>query len=570
MRAVLTGLFAAAMLHLAACGEVEAPPPEPARETARTLTGGDVVGHLAENGAQVWRNIPFAAPPTGDLRWRAPRPHPGWAGERVSITPPERCPQVANALDQGSDAEPGALLGAEDCLYLDVYAPAGAGPGDADRPVMMWIHGGANVWGYADQYDGSKLAANEDVVVAVVQYRLGPLGFFAHPALREAGDDLRDRAANFALLDQIAALDWLAGNAAQFGGDASNITIFGESAGGHNVAGLLASPLAEGKFHRAIIQSGSLDTTPLALAEGSEGPDPNAAIPAAERMAGEDAGAADLRAASLQAVYDAYGAGADLRSMAPPRMIEDGVVLPEGGIRAALGEAGGFNAVPVITGVNRDEMKLFNALDPELVTEVVGLFPRPRDRAYYNALAEYQSRIWRVTAVDEAADLMTGAGHDAIWAYRFDWDEGGSFLFTDLSVLLGAAHAVEIPFVFDHFDFFGEFNDLLFNDANRDGREALADAMGAYWGEFARTGDPGAAGGPEWTRWSGEGALMRFDSPGNGGWSMITGGDSVSAIAEGIASDERLEPAERCAVVDGVIAYDPAYGATLAARLGCA
>ncbi len=570
MRAKLTGLIAAPILWLAACGETEAPPPEPAPETARTVTGGAIVGHLAENGAQVWRAIPFAAPPQGDLRWRAPRPHPGWTGERGSISPPERCPQVANALDQASDAEPGSLLGSEDCLYMDVYAPAGAGRDDADRPVMMWIHGGANVWGYADQYDGSKLAANEDVVVAVIQYRLGPLGFFAHPALRDTAYDPRDAAANFALLDQIAALDWLAENAARFGGDASNITLFGESAGGHNVAGLIASPLAAGKFHRAIIQSGSLDTTPLALAEGSEGSDPQAAIPAGERMAGESAGADDLRSVSLQAVYDAYGADADLRSLAPPRMIEDGVVLPEGGIRAALQGPGGFNAVPVITGVNRDEMKLFNALDPELVSEVLGLFPRPRERAFYDALAEYQSRIWRVKAVDEAADLLTAADHDAIWAYRFDWDEGGSFLFTDLSVLLGAAHAVEIPFVFDHFDFFGAFNDLLFNDANKAGREALAEAMGAYWAAFARDGDPGAAGGPHWTRWSGEGALMRFDSPEDGGWSMITGGDDVSAIAEDIASDERLDAQQRCAVVDGVIAYDRAYGATLAARLGCA
>ncbi len=187
----------------------------------------------------------------------------------------------------------GDLYGSEDCLKLDVYAPNGAGPDNADRPVMVWIHGGSNTWGFASQYDGSKLAQEQDVVVVVIQYRLGPLGFFAHPQIDEG------EGANFALLDHVAALQWVAAEIGQFGGDPDNVTIFGESAGGQNVAALLASPLASGLYHRAVVQSGFFDSTPLDEAqEGTE----NSAIPAAERMLSGEATAYALRNAPLQAV----------------------------------------------------------------------------------------------------------------------------------------------------------------------------------------------------------------------------------------------------------------------------
>ena len=562
-------LIAVAML-LTACGERAAAPPEPAEETRRMLTGGAVIGHRGEAGAQVWRALPYAAPPVGDLRWAAPRPHPGWSGVREALTPAARCPQRLNPLDQVDADRYGELVGEEDCLKLDVYAPIGAGPDDPSRPVMMWIHGGANVWGHADQYDGARLAQDQDVVVVVIQYRLGGLGFFAHPALREAAEIPADAAANFALLDIIAALDWIAENAAAFGGDASRITVFGESAGGHNVVGLLASPLAAGRFHRAIIQSGLVDSVPLGLAEGSDGADPLSGLAVSQRLAGPDATAQELRAATLEAVFAAFPTDENGR-YDPPRVIADGISLPEGGLAAAFTADGGFNRVPIITGSNRDEMKLFNAIDPRYARRVLGLFPQPRDGALFDAVSDYQSRVWRIRAVDELAAALNAAGHEDVWAYRFDWDEGGRFLFTDTGRLLGAAHAMEIPFVFNRFSFFGAFDRYIFNTQNAEGRIALAEAMGAYWAAFARTGEPGdgEGAGPLWERWDADGALMRFDSPTDGGWAMMGGVDNLSTLARDLGADPRLDADERCIVADAVAQFHPPYGAQLAETLSC-
>jgi len=561
----LRNMAAAAALAVSACASEPPEPPVADASTTRTVTGGEIVGYRdPQTGAQIWQGVPFAAAPDGDLRWRAPRPAPGWTGTLNALAHPDMCPQITNALNaEATGAEPGQLVGSQDCLKLDVYAPAGAGPADAERPVMVWIHGGANVWGSASQYDGAQLAVDQDVVVVVIQYRLGPLGFFAHPDLAADAELETDAAANFALLDQIAALDWVRDNAARFGGDAGNVTIFGESAGGRNVAGLLASPLAEGLFHRAIIQSGSFVSTPLADAR-SDGA--FSAVAAAERFAGAGADADAIRAAPLQAIYDAY-AGEGLRD-GLPRMIEDGVTIPEAPLAEAFSSPETFNAVPVITGTNKDELKLFNILDPDLTNRWFGVIIRVEDQAFFDVLSDYQSRLWRAMAVDDAATRMVEGGHGAVWAYRFDWDEGGRMAFMDMSRLLGAAHAMEIPFVFNHFDFFGRLDQALFNDGNIDGRRAVADSMGAYWASFARTGDPGATGGPDWPAWTDEGVLMRFDTPDSGGPELVTGTDSVARIGADLAADDRLTPAQRCAIRERLVFWGRAIDSLPA--MGCA
>lgn len=576
-------------LALAACAEdPDAPAPVADADLGRTVTGGRIVGYVdADTGAHVWLGVPFAAAPDGANRWRAPQPVEPWRGARETLAHAEPCPQITNALNaEATGTEPGQLIGTEDCLFLDVYAPpreaAGDGPPPASgqaqvyepgRPVLIWIHGGGNVWGSAEQYDGAQLATDQDAIVVVVQYRLGPLGFFAHPALSagdnavEAGDSAPNRsgAANFALLDQIAALEWVRENARTFGGDPERVTIFGESAGGHNVAGLLASPLAEGLFHRAIIQSGRTDV--VALEEARDGSD-NAAIPAARRFTGQASPApADLRAAPLQAVFDAYTQGESLFDL--PRMIADGVTAPENGLLGALSSPDSFNAVPVITGTNRDEMTLFNAFDPALTSRWFGVIIRTPDPDFYAAANEYQSRLWRALAVDELAQTLTEGGHEAVYAYRFDWDEGGRIAFMDLSRLLGAAHAMEIPFVFNHFEFFGRLDSALFNDENARGREALAQSMGAYWAEFARTGDPNAAGGPDWPVWADGGRLLRFDTPADGGIEVIEGRETLERIALDLSEDPRLTPDQRCFIFERLVTWRDSV-TELGAPLDCA
>lgn len=562
----------AALAALAGCNGADEPVSvtvTAAPETQRTLAQGEIVGFHSGDAASAWLAIPYAAPPEGDLRWRAPRPALAFNGRLEAIEHGAVCPQVTNELSAtAAGVETGVLIGEEDCLTLDIYAPRDAAP-EAGLPVMVWIHGGANVWGSSSAYDGSQLAAERDVVVVAVQYRLGPLGFLSHPALRESAEHPLDEAANFALLDLVAALDWVDANITAFGGDADRITIFGESAGGFNIAALMASEPARGRFDAAIMQSGGTGSNSREVAENGGGTDLHPALEAVAAFAGPDADGAAMRAASLEDVYAVYrdetGGFTSL-----PRMIEDGVSLPEDGILGAAARPGGFAPVPLITGVNRDEMKLYTAFDPQL-TRRLGPLVWPRDSERYAAAVEYPTRNWRVTAVDELLDRLHGSGHRDIWAYRFDWDEGGKVLLTDTGELLGASHAMEIPFVFNHFELFGSFDRVLFNDRNAEGREALAGAMGGYWGHFAHTGEPGTGGeaGPAWPRWGETARLMRFDTPDDGGLEVLEGRDSVEAIAGDLASDPRLEPAERCTVAAAILRRRPEASSIFGTRLDC-
>ena len=527
--------------------------------TARTVSGGGVVGYVdATTGAHAWRAIPFAAPPVGELRWRAPRPPASWTGQRTAVTAAPWCPQQLSALDGVKKERWGEIVGQEDCLYLDVYAPpmTAAQAAGAKLPVMMWIHGGSNTWGRAEQYDGSALAARFNVVVVVVQYRLGALGWMSLDALRQGGTLPDDASANFGTLDHIRALEWIASDIGAFGGDAGRVTVFGESAGGHNVAALLASPRAKGLFHRAIIQSGSFRSEPAADAEGVTDGGPASATVVARRILGpgKPVDGPALRAAPLAAVFGAYKTANG--QIDPLRVIADGVTLPVDGVSAGLDNPANYNAVPVMTGANRDEIKLFNALNPEFVWRLFGVLPMARDQAYYDAVSDYPSRMWRANAVDGPAARMVAGGQPAVWAYRFDWDEEGRVLFTDLGKLLGAGHSLEIPFVFGHFKLLGAFDRFAFTKGNAPGRIALSDAMMSYWVNFAATGAPGRGVKgdlPEWKTWSnasGAERIMLLDSPAGGGARMSNDLETRDRITTDLLADPRLKtPARRCTVL---------------------
>ena len=549
-----------AALALAACALVQPAVAATAdTATARTVSGGGVVGYVdATTGAHAWRAIPFAAPPVGDLRWRAPRPPAAWTGQRTSVTAAPWCPQQLSALDGVKKERWGEIVGQEDCLYLDVYAPpmTAAQAAGAKLPVMMWIHGGSNTWGRAEQYDGSALAARFKVVVVVVQYRLGALGWMSLDALRQGGTLPDDASANFGTLDHIRALEWIASDIGAFGGDTGRVTVFGESAGGHNVAALLASPRAKGLFHRAIIQSGSFRSEPAADAEGVTDGGPASATVVARRILGpgKPVDGPALRAAPLAAVFGAYKTANG--QIDPLRVIADGVTLPVDGVSAGLDNPANYNAVPVMTGANRDEIKLFNALNPEFVWRLFGVLPMARDQAYYDAVSDYPSRMWRANAVDGPAARMVAGGQPAVWAYRFDWDEEGRVLFTDLGKLLGAGHSLEIPFVFGHFKLLGAFDRFAFTKGNAPGRIALSDAMMSYWVNFAATGAPGRGVKgdlPEWKTWSnasGAERIMLLDSPAGGGARMSNDLETRDRITTDLLADPRLKtPARRCTVL---------------------
>jgi para-nitrobenzyl esterase len=529
--------------------------PVTATETARTIAQGDLVGFVAPSGAHVWRNVPFAADTGGENRWRAPRPAPVWDGVREALAQGPRCPQIANAFTMSDDPfENGDLLGDEACLNFDIYAPADAE--GKNLPVMMWIHGGSNVSGTSADYDGSFLAANENVIVMVVQYRLGPLGWFSHPALRESAQTPEDASANFGTLDLIAALEWIKTNAASFGGDAGNVTIFGESAGGHNVATLLAAPRAKGLFHRAIIQSGGFDSLSIDEAEGRTGDQSNPSLEVASRLGGPER----FHTASTQQVFDAFeldGSG----FMDLPRVIEDGVVLPDTPLRAAFSSTETFHTVPIITGVNRDEMKMFQVLDPRFTRTRFGRLVVARDAKFYAASAEYGSRVWRIRAVDMPATQMAEAGHGQVYAYRFDWDDGGRVFITNLKKLLGAAHGMEIPFVFNKFELLGPMDRFMFQKKTFKARDELSRDMGAYWTSFAREGVPNHPTKPDWPAYvSGDEALIRFDADSDGGIELLRGADSFEAILEDIKTDTRISTQERCQLVSDLSEWLPEAG----------
>ena len=537
-------------------------PPTPSVETKTSIDQGELVGFVEDNGAHVWRGIPFAADTSGENRWRAPRPATAWGGVREATEFAPVCAQIATAFTPIEGWENGLLEGSEDCLALDIYAPENAE--GRDLPVMLWIHGGSNVSGASQLYQGDRLAVNEDVIVVSVQYRLGPLGWFSHDALRESAARPEDAAANFGTLDLIASLKWVGDNIAAFGGNPDNVTIFGESAGGHNVTTLLASPLAEGLFHRAIIQSGSFDSVPLLEAQGVNGDQPNPSNRVTERLGGPE----KFHTASTQEVFDAFELDG-FEYMELSTVIQDGVTIPETTLRGAFKSTDTFNVVPTMTGINKDEMKLFYMLDPRMTKKSLGFLYVARDQGLYDAASDYTSRLWRLRSVDLPAAMMAEAGHENVYAYQFDWDEGGKVLWMDFSKMLGAAHAIEIPFVFNRFKILGDADKVLFKKKTLNSREKLSRDMGRYWAEFAKNGVPSSEGAPSWPVYGPDGTVMHLDSERDKGVHIRKGSETMAAIVSDLKSDNRINDEQRCEIAFGLGAWMSEYRDHLLSEIGC-
>jgi len=523
--------------------------------------------------------MPFAAPPVGPLRWRAPRPPEPWQGVREALAFGSPCVQFASVLNPDPSAKPDTPTGDEDCLYLNVFAPPFAPeavPRGAERlPVLFWIHGGGNSIGDAHRYDGSRLATEHRVIVVTTHYRLGPFGWLRHPAL--AGEDADDRSGNYGTLDLVRSLEWVRDQIAAFGGDPGNVTIFGESAGGANVAMLLLSPRAKGLFHRAIVQSGGARTLEVPEAESyADDATPGhrhssreivldlseRAFPSLDRAEARrkveatplDRLAAWLRDLPATWILEAYGDVKQGGMIQLPQLFRDGAVLPAGEPLAAFARPGGWNAVPTVLGTNRDEVKLFLAFAPAYVRRWA-ILPYLRDRARYERDARYSSDAWKANGADELADAMA-ALRNPTWVYRFDWDEEPRLLWSDFSVILGAAHGLEIPFVFGNFAL-GRLGRVLFSEDNEPGRLALSAQMRSYWAAFARAGDPG--GGvwgelPDWGSWreapDGNGQFLVLDTAEGGGLRMSRETVRMPALVERILADASFaSDEERCGML---------------------
>lgn len=448
------------------------------RPKAETVQG--VLTGREADGVRSFKGVPYARSPAGELRWRPPQAAPAWAGERDAGQVGAICIQPPANGDNGV----GPLPMSEDCLTLNIWAPADrAGP----RPVMVWIHGGGlnNGSGTAALYDGTNLA-RRGVVVVTVNYRLGRLGFFDHPALaaeRTPGEP----AANYGLMDVIAALEWVRDNARSFGGDPGAVTIFGESAGGALVTRLMIAEEARGLFHRAVVQSGlgRDEGTPLDAPRRDGGPsmqDRGRAFAGAKGLAGATAEALrSLPAEAFLAPAPSFYGG-DL-------LVRDGALI-DADVEAAFA-AGREAPVPFVIGTNSAEfwwmkpsdLSPYGALDDAMTAEERAAF-----LAAYGGQAGYDRHLLTDLVFAEPARhlarLHARNGHPA-YLYRFDV----------VSAAMpepheGATHASERQYVFD------TLTASPWPTAEMDQR--AADAMAGYWTTFATTGDPNGGGRPAW------------------------------------------------------------------------
>jgi para-nitrobenzyl esterase len=467
---------------------------------------GPVRGQVAD-GYRLFQGIPFAAPPTGKLRWRPPQPARAWKGVYDATSPSEQCAQLPAPYG-------GPTSYAEDCLYLNVTTPDSARK--RRLPVMVWVHGGGNVTGAGDIYNAAKLATDGDVVVVTVNYRLGPFGWLAHQGL-EAGADGRYQTGNYGLLDQQAALRWVQRNAAAFGGDARNVTVFGESAGAQDACALLASPTAKGLFQKVIAQSYTC-TAPARTEESAE--DEGAAL--AEAV-GCDKGSPAANTACLRAVpvktlletFEAKGlnvgpvAGGDhVLPLQPADAIAQGRI----------------NRVPVMHGNTLDEWRLFVSLSfPEPITAaqyediVRSTYGAAADAvlARYPASAYDDPRLALAAVQTDSNEVLSSCAHqDAfrqlkragvpVYAYQFA-DRTAPPILDVPGFDEGAMHASELTYLFP--GLLGELNPR---------QERLSDAMVGYWTSFAHDGRPQARHAPQWPRFRSAGDVL-YLAPGNGG-----------------------------------------------------
>jgi para-nitrobenzyl esterase len=475
---------------LAGCVLASAPAAQGAGEQVKIASG--TLEGAVQTGVLSFKGIPFAAPPVGDLRWRAPQPVKPWTGVRPATAYGHDCAQ----LPFPGDAAPLGTPPDEDCLVLNVWRPAERPA--TPLPVMVWIYGGGFVNGGSSPavYDGSQFA-KRGVVFVSFNYRVGRFGFFAHPALSKEPHE--GPLGNYGYMDQLAAMRWVQANIAAFGGDPRNVTVFGESAGGSSVLMLLTSPLAKGLFHKAIVESGGgrdgLFPTRF-LKNAAPGGNPSAedvgvAFAKANGITGDDAAAlAALRALPAEKVV----AGLNMATMMTPTYagpMVDGVLMVESAETAL--RAGRFAKVPVIAGANDADIGFSFARTIEDVFTPFGDQAAKARAAYDPAKTDKVREVGTLVAMDRMmveparfiVRTVAAAGQPA-YHYRF------SYVAESMRKQWpGAPHATEIPYVFDTVEArYGK--DLAPAD------KAAAVAANAYWVAFAKTGDPNGAGRPAW------------------------------------------------------------------------
>ena len=478
-----------------------------------------------------WEDIPYAIPPEGDLRWKAPRPK---VSPELIIMPQEGngCLQEAS-IYAGISGK--GIVGQEDCLYLDIKAPVNNL--NSRLPVMFWIHGGGNTSGVKDYYDFSELVREHQVLVVTINYRLGPMGWFTHPAIQGLQNGI-DKTSNFGTLDIVEALKWVQTNIQNFGGDPENITIFGESAGGNNVLSLLASPLGNGLFQKAISQSGyttsftkeeAIGVNQKGIILNQLGSDPvlssfdSSGYSRIKNLFNEDAQKYAeeykryLRSIDGKAFLETYEKLAKNTYDRLPLLTRDGIVTHINGISAGLASSREKNNIPVIAGSNKDELSLWLGSNRYFVNAsypLTKLVPIPKiefkREDLYKLWVKTRSQGWKLRGVDEPLMELEKAGYNSLYAYRFDWDDQVSSYFADFPNLIGAAHGFEISFITGDFKF-GPIGRFVYPKGKL--RDQMKETMMQAWTSFAKTGIPSTGKNQEWKKFNSRDRIfMSLDS----------------------------------------------------------
>ena len=460
-----------------------------------SVRSGMIRGSLAGNGGAVFKGIPFAQPPTGELRWREPMPAKAWAG-------------VRDATAFGAPCMQGGGNSSEDCLYLNIWTPEW--PAKSRKAVMVWFHGGGNFAGAATDpiFDGESLVRH-GVVLVTAQYRLGVFGFFAHPDLTR--ESPRHSSGNYGLLDQIEALRWVRDNIAKFGGDPGKVTIFGESAGSLDVNVLMTSPLTRGLFHRVIGQSGPVVAPPPLAEAEKKGEDL-----ALQLTAGGQPGLKGMRALSSAELQKATGQG--LSFLGPMLgVVVDGWVFPESPMKVFT--AGKEHRVALLLGSNARELQrpffpmsgtLAQAITEQygpLAERALALYglnggPEPQpDPLFGTVTAQWATDSqFRCGTVAELV-WHTGAGNTG---YQFQFARA-----TPGREAAGAAHGSEVAYVFGNLG--RAANSPKYDTTD----QQISAAIETYWTNFAKTGDPNGAGVPRWPKFDPAGrAYLEFTDAG--------------------------------------------------------
>ena len=528
-------------------------------------TSSGIVDGYKKGRVLYWDDIPYAKPPIGKLRWKAPRV----INDPDKIILPKKenyCVQRPSTL--GGPGGEGLYVGTEDCLYLDVSAPSKKGSNLL--PVMFWIHGGGNTSGLKDLYDFSKMVKRHNVIVVRINYRLGPFGWFYHPSIQELQDDI-DKTSNFGTLDIIAALKWVKKNIKQFGGDPNNVTIFGESAGGHNVFSLLVSDQSSGLFHKAISMSGyttSIKTRDAFIQENKSSTSSHTSSEIVKRIIYDKFGKSKIYSnesirstllnLSTEDFFKHYAEREPYEEI--PLLTSDGIVIPEIGLRASLFSEEYVNRVPTIAGSNKDEVKLWLATAEYFVqldySPVGKLLDIPKvslkNEDAFEAFNYYRSSAWKIRGVDIPLKALHVSGNNNLYAYRYDWDDHRRYVVADFKKLIGAAHATEIPLLAGNAKLVGGYplSDLIYPSGKS--KIFTSRNMMRFWSNFAKNGEPGkSSNGIIWNSLVEDGILgssyIVLDN--RQGLSIQSETKTFKSLTMELFEDNRVNNLEKCVIL---------------------